>query len=133
MPRTTPTHRRPSGDDNHRLHDREAFNLNPASNVMNPLCRGLDGQRPGSRASLGYPGDKHETGLDAVEQFEVMAAELAAQVFAASHVELRAAPARWPTFMFMATARPGDTIIAPPPAIGGHVTHHRRRCGGSAW
>jgi glycine hydroxymethyltransferase len=26
--------------------------------------------------------------------------------------------------MFMATAKPGDTIIAPPAAIGGHVTHH---------
>jgi glycine hydroxymethyltransferase len=24
----------------------------------------------------------------------------------------------------MAAAKPGDTIIAPPPAIGGHVTHH---------
>jgi glycine hydroxymethyltransferase len=29
----------------------------------------------------------------------------------------------------MANAEPGDTIIAPPPTIGGHVTHHQ---GGSA-
>ncbi len=113
-------------DDNHRLHDREAFNLNPASNVMNPRAEALMASGLGSRASLGYPGDKYETGLDAVEQIEVMAAELAAQVFAASHVELRVASGAMANlYVFMATARPGDTIIAPPPAIGGHVTHHR--------
>jgi glycine hydroxymethyltransferase len=27
-------------------------------------------------------------------------------------------------YVFMATCRPGDTIIAPPDSIGGHVTHH---------
>ena len=32
-------------------------------------------------------------------------------------------------YAFMATTEPHDTIIAPPPTIGGHVTHHK---GGSA-
>jgi glycine hydroxymethyltransferase len=32
-------------------------------------------------------------------------------------------------YAFMANTEPGDTIIAPPPSIGGHVTHHK---GGSA-
>merc|ERR1712025_1112138 len=31
---------------------------------------------------------------------------------------------------FMATCRPGDRIIAPPAAIGGHVTHHAPGCAG---
>jgi glycine hydroxymethyltransferase len=31
---------------------------------------------------------------------------------------------------FMATCRPGDTIIAPPATIGGHVTHHDAGCAG---
>src|SRR3546814_447831 len=31
---------------------------------------------------------------------------------------------------FMATCRPGDAIIAPPAAIGGHVTHHAAGCAG---
>src|SRR3546814_20752955 len=30
----------------------------------------------------------------------------------------------------MATCRPGDAIIAPPAAIGGHVTHHAAGCAG---
>ncbi len=118
-------------DENHRLHDREAFNLNPASNVMNPRAEALMASGLGSRASLGYPGDKYETGLDAVEQIEVLAAELAAQVFDASHVEHRVASGAMANlYVFMATARPGAAIIAPPPAIGGHVTHHRAGAAG---
>jgi glycine hydroxymethyltransferase len=31
---------------------------------------------------------------------------------------------------FMALCEPGDTIIAPPAAIGGHVTHHADGCAG---
>jgi glycine hydroxymethyltransferase len=31
---------------------------------------------------------------------------------------------------FMALAKPGDAIIAPPPAVGGHVTHHAAGCAG---
>src|SRR5690606_8581904 len=27
-------------------------------------------------------------------------------------------------YVFMAAARPGDTIIVPSPQVGGHVTHH---------
>jgi glycine hydroxymethyltransferase len=30
----------------------------------------------------------------------------------------------------MATAKPGDTMIAPPAAVGGHVTHHAAGCAG---
>jgi glycine hydroxymethyltransferase len=112
-------------EDNHRRHDREAFNLNPASNVMGPraerlLCAGL-----GPRASLGQPGDKYETGLEAIEQIEVLSAQLACDVFDAAYAELRVpSGALANLYVFMATCSPGDAIIAPPPAIGGHVTHH---------
>jgi len=118
-------------EDNRRLHDSEAFNLNPASNVMNPRAEALMASGLGTRASLGYPGDKYETGLEAIEQIEVMAAELAAKVFGASHVEHRLASGAMANLsVFMAAARPGDAIIAPPPAIGGHVTHHRAGAAG---
>ena len=33
-------------------------------------------------------------------------------------------------YAFMATCRPGDTIIAPPASVGGHVTHHAPGCAG---
>lgn len=111
--------------ENHRIHDLTCVNLNPATNVMNPRAEALLSAGLGSRASLGYPGDKYETGLEAIEQIEVFAAEAATRVFRASYAEVRVGSGALANlYAFMATCRPGDTIIAPPPTIGGHVTHH---------
>lgn len=116
--------------ENWQIHDRDCINLNPATNVMNPRAEAMLSAGLGSRASLGYPGEKYEMGLEAIEQIEVIAAELAAEVFAAKYAEVRVpSGAIANLYAFMATCEPGDTIIAPPPSIGGHVTHHR---GGSA-
>ena len=85
----------------------------------------------GSRPSLGYPGDKYETGLEAIEEIEVTCAELCAEVFDAEFAEIRVpSGAIANLYGFMATCRPGDTIIAPPASIGGHVTHHAPGCAG---
>lgn len=109
---------------NHRIHDVECVNLNPATNVMNPRAEALLAAGLGPRASLGYPGAKYEVGLEAIEQLEVVAAELAAEVFGARYAEVRVGSGALANlYAFMATCRPGDTIIAPPAAIGGHVTH----------
>ena len=111
--------------DNRRLHDEEGLNLNPASNVMNPRAEALMAAGLGSRASLGHPGDKYEMGLQAIERIEVVAAALAAEVFDATYAEVRVGSGALANlYVFMATCRPGDTIIAPPSSIGGHVTHH---------
>lgn len=117
--------------ENRRIHERECFNLNPATNAMNPRAEALLASGLGSRPSLGYPGDKYELGLEAIEEIEVIAAELAAEVFDAAFVEIRVpSGAIANLFGFMATCRPGDTIIAPPASIGGHVTHHLAGCAG---
>jgi len=111
--------------DNRRIHDIEGINLNPASNVMNPRAEALMAAGLGSRASLGWPGDKYEMGLQAIERIEVIAAELAAEIFDARFAEVRVGSGALANlYVFMATCRPGDTIIAPPAEIGGHVTHH---------
>ncbi len=116
---------------NREIHERECFNLNPAANVMNPRAEALLSSGLGSRPSLGYPGDKYETGLEAVEEIEVIAAELCAEVFGARYAEIRVpSGAIANLYAFMATCRPGDTIIVPPVAIGGHVTHHAEGCAG---
>jgi len=117
--------------ENRRIHDAECFNLNPATNVMNPRAEALLASGLGARPSLGYPGDKYETGLEAIEEIEVIAAALAAEVFGATHAEIRVpSGAIANLYAFMATCRPGDTILAPPAAIGGHVTHHAPGCAG---
>ncbi|MGW3341676.1 beta-eliminating lyase-related protein [Nonomuraea rubra] len=116
---------------NARIHHAEAVNLNPASNVMNPAAEALLSAGLGPRASLGHPGEKYETGLEAVERIEVIAAELAAQVFDAGYAEVRVGSGALANlYAFMATCRPGDTIIAPPASVGGHVTHHTEGAAG---
>ena len=117
---------------NSRIHDRECINLNPASNVMNPRAELLLAAGLTTRASLGHPGDKYEMGLEAIEEIEVIAAELARAVFGADFVELRVGSGALANlYAFMATCEPGDSIIVPSPEIGGHVTH--RPDGAAGW
>lgn len=116
---------------NTQIHDTECFNLNPATNVMNPAAEAVLARGLGSRPSLGYPGDKYEMGLEGIEEIEVIAAELAAEVFGATYAEIRVASGAISNlYGFMALAKPGDAIIAPPVQIGGHITHHRTGCAG---
>jgi glycine hydroxymethyltransferase len=111
--------------ENRAIHERDCVNLNPATNAMNPKAEALLAAGLGSRPSLGYPGDKYEMGLEGIEKIEVLTAELAAEVFGARHAEIRVGSGALANlYVFMLAAKPGDVIIAPPPAIGGHVTHH---------
>lgn len=110
---------------NQTIHHVECVNLNPASNTMSPRARAMLGSHLGPRTSLGYAGAKYEMGLEAIEQIELVAAELAARVFDVDHVEFRVpSGAMANLYGFMATAAPGDAVIVPPPTIAGHVTHH---------
>ncbi|MDH5557073.1 MAG: beta-eliminating lyase-related protein, partial [Alphaproteobacteria bacterium] len=112
-------------DENRIIHEHDCINLNPGTNAMNPKAEALLASGLGSRPSLGYPGDKYEMGLEAIEKIEVIAAELAAEIFGARFAEIRVASGAMANlYAFMATTRPGDKIIAPPPEIAGHVTHH---------
>ena len=111
--------------ENQRIHDETCVNLNPATNRMNPRAEQMLAARLGSRASLGYPGEKYEMGLEAIEQIEIIAAELAGRVFHADFAEVRVGSGALANlYAFMACCEPGDSIIAPPAAIAGHVTHH---------
>lgn len=116
---------------NEQIHERDCFNLNPATNIMNPRAEAALSRKLGSRPSLGYPGDKYEMGLEAIEEIEVIAAELAAEIFESHYAEIRVGSGALANlYGFMALTRPGDTIIAPPATIGGHVTHHAAGCAG---
>ena len=110
---------------NERIHDRECVNLNPATNTMSPAAQAALSGGLGTCTSLGYPGEKYEMGLEAIEEVETIAAQLAAQVFGADFVEFRVPSGAMANLMvFMATAKAGDSIIVPPATIAGHVTHH---------
>jgi glycine hydroxymethyltransferase len=112
--------------ENRHIHDEQSVNLNPASNVMNPRAEAAMAAGLGTRALLGAAGEKYEMGLEAIEQIEVIAASLARTVFNASHAEIRVpSGATANLYAFMATCKPGDTIIVPPSDIAGHVTHQQ--------
>ena len=116
---------------NKKIHEKDCFNLNPATNVMNPKAEAFLSCGIGSRPSLGYPGDKYEMGLEAIEEIEVIASSLVAEIFCSKFAEIRVpSGAMANLFSFMAVCKPGDTIIVPPASIGGHVTHHNPGCAG---
>ena len=111
-------------DRNRIIHDVESINLNPASNVMNPRAERMLAAGLSTRASLGHAGEKYEMGLEAIEQIEVVTSALVRRVFNATFAEIRVpSGAIANLYAFMATCRPGDSIIVPPASIGGHVTH----------
>lgn len=113
------------------IHTVDCFNLNPATNVMNPRAEALLASGIGTRPSLGYPAAKYETGLEASEAIEIIAASLCQEVFDAKYAEVRVpSGALANLYGFMAVCEPGDTIIAPPASIAGHVTHHQAGCAG---
>lgn len=117
--------------ENNQIHLEDCFNLNPATNVMNPRAERALANGIGSRPSLGYPGDKYEMGLEAIEKIEVMAAQLACKVFDTQFAEIRVASGAMANlYAFMATCKAGDHIIVPPASIGGHVTHNTAGCAG---
>jgi glycine hydroxymethyltransferase len=116
---------------NRLIHEEECFNLDPAANVMNPRAEEILASGLSTRPSLGYPKNKYETGLEAIEEIEAITAELSAKVFKADYAEIRVpSGAIANLYAFMATCKPGDTIIAPSSAIGGHVTHHAEGAAG---
>jgi glycine hydroxymethyltransferase len=117
-------------DRNRVIHEVECVNLNPATNVMNPRAEAALASGLGSRPSLGYAGGKYEMGLEAIEEIEVIAADLACKVFGSRFAEVRVGSGALANlYAFIATCQPGDSIIVPPSSIGGHITH---RPGGAA-
>ncbi|MEM9144647.1 MAG: aminotransferase class I/II-fold pyridoxal phosphate-dependent enzyme [Pseudomonadota bacterium] len=116
---------------NREIHETACFNLNPATNVMNPAAEAFLASGLGARPSLGPPGEKYEMGLEAIEEIEVHATRLAQAVFGAQFAEIRVpSGAMANLFAFMATCKPGDSVLVPPAEIAGHVTHHAPGCAG---
>jgi glycine hydroxymethyltransferase len=117
--------------DHERYMDRECISLYAGTNVLNPRVARAQASTIGSRPSLGYPGDKYETGLRYAEQIEILATEILRRLFQCRYVEFRVGSGSLANlYAFMACARPGDTILALPDAAAGHVTHHAEGAAG---
>ena len=108
-----------------------SIGLNAGTNVMNPRAAALLGRSLGNRPSLGYPGDKYEMGMEAAGEIEVIAENLVKRLFDAPYAEIRVGSGALANlYAFMATAKPGDRIMAFTGEMGGHVTHHKAGAAG---
>jgi glycine hydroxymethyltransferase len=111
--------------------DRECLSLYAGTNIMNPRAARLLASGVGSRPSLGYPGDKYETGLQYAEQLEIMVIELLKELFHCHYAEFRVGSGSLANlYAYMACTRPGDRIMAFSEAAAGHVTHHQAGAAG---
>ena len=98
-----------------RFMDHECISLYAGTNVMNSRAACFLSASVSSRPSLGYPGDKYETGLRHAEQIEIMAAELLRRIFKCRYVEFRVGSGSLANlYAYMACTKPGDRIMAFP-------------------
>lgn len=114
-----------------RFTDQDCINLYAGTNMLNPRAARFQASSVGSRPSLGYPGDKYETGLGYAEKIEIMAVELLKRIFKCNYVEFRVGSGSLSNlYAYMACTKPGDRIMALPASAAGHVTHHAEGAAG---
>ncbi len=114
-----------------RFMDRECISLYAGTNIMNPRAARFLSSSVGSRPSLGYPGDKYETGLRYAEQIEIMAVEILKRIFKCRYVEFRVGSGSLANlYAYMACTRPDDRIMVLPTSAAGHVTHQTEGAAG---
>ena len=93
--------------------DRECHRPQCRHQRHEPARRRAPGRSLGNRPSLGYPGDKYEMGMEYAEEIEVIAEDLVKQLFSAPYAEIRVGSGALANlYSFMATAKPGDRIMA---------------------
>ena len=116
--------------ENRVIHEEQCVNLNPATNAMNPKAEALLAQGPRVTSFAGLSRRQVRDGpgggrADRDHRGPARRRDLRAPL----RRDPRPLRARSPTSTCSwRRPSPGDTIIAPPAAIGGHVTHHAAGC-----
>jgi glycine hydroxymethyltransferase len=117
--------------DQARHTDEECLVLYAGTNAPNPRLAGLASSTVGTRPNLGHPGAKHNRGMDAGSQVELLAQEAICRLYGCRYAELRVASGSLANlYVYLATARPGDRILAFSDAAAGHPTHHAEGAAG---
>ena len=108
------------------------LNLYAGTNIVNPRMASLLGSSIGGRPNLGSPGDTYNRGMDAGSEISLLTDALIGSLFRADFVETRVPSGSIANqYAYLATCRPGDTIVAFSDAAAGHVTHHA--AGAAGW
>jgi glycine hydroxymethyltransferase len=105
--------------------EQDALLLYAGGNVPTALGAATHHALLSNQPSMGYPGDKYQAGLEALDVLEVAVSRLVAGVMGARFAEIRPTSATLANLaVYAAVARPGDTIAVLPGWAGGHLSHH---------
>ena len=82
------------------------------------------GSVPTNKYAEGYPGKRYYGGCDVVDEIEQTAIDRAKALFGADHANVQPhAGAQTNMAVYLATLKPGDTILSLELSHGGHLTH----------
>ena len=103
---------------------RDGLELIPSENYVSPAVREAMGSILTNKYSEGYPLHRYYGGNEYIDQIELLAQERAKKLFDVPHVNVQpysGSPAN--LAVYMATCKPGDTIMGLNLPDGGHLTH----------
>src|SRR5580698_5319737 len=109
-------------DEARRQHDK--FRLIPSENYVSEAVLEASGTVLTNKYSEGYPGRRYYEGQQLIDPLESIAIQRAQALFGADHANVQpysGSPAN--LAVYLAFAKPGDTIMGLSLAAGGHLTH----------
>ncbi len=98
--------------------------LIPSENFVSPAVLQALGSVCTNKYAEGYPGKRYYSGNEYIDKIEIIAQERAKKIFHAQHANVQpysGSPAN--LAVYLALAKPGDTIMGMSLAQGGHLTH----------
>ena len=102
----------------------DKFRLIPSENYVSLAVLEASGTVLTNKYSEGYPGRRYYEGQQLIDQIEPLAIERAKALFGVDHVNVQpysGSPAN--LAVYLAFAKPGDTIMGLSLSAGGHLTH----------
>ncbi|MEM2908341.1 MAG: serine hydroxymethyltransferase [Candidatus Hadarchaeales archaeon] len=109
------------------------INLIASENVPSPAVREALISDFGNRYAEGWPGERVYAGCIYIDQVELLAMELAKQLFKAEHVNVQPVSGLAANLaMYTALTEPGDTMMCLSIPCGGHISMGKKKLGGTA-
>jgi glycine hydroxymethyltransferase len=109
------------------------INLIASENVPSPAVREALISDFGNRYAEGWPGERVYAGCIYIDQVELLAMELAKELFKAEHVNVQPVSGLAANLaMYTALTEPGDTMMCLSIPCGGHISMGKKKFGGTA-
>jgi len=112
----------------------EKIRLIPSENYVSQAVLEASGTVLQNKYSEGYPGRRYYEGQQVIDQVESLAIERARALFGVDHANVQpysGSPAN--LAVYLALAKPGDTIMGMALPMGGHLTHGWSVSATGAW